>query len=109
MVSTLVQNAIYAGSIPAIGTIFPIFISFMILVSMTRIPYELCAVWLLNLPCVYVCEVTACMYVIVSVKRLTIPEGTSVVVCTDVSGKKPHKQVGEGIVVTSGKPMLCNG
>ena len=27
---------------------------------------------------------------------------TSVVVCTDLSGKKPHGQVGMGIVMTSG-------
>ena len=33
------------------------------------------AVWLLNIPCVYVSEMTACMYVIVTIKRLTILRG----------------------------------
>ena len=31
----------------------------------------------------------------------------TVVVCTDLWGKEPHKQVGMGMLVTSGKPMLC--
>ena len=42
------------------------------------------------------------MYVIVSIKRLTIRGGTSVADCTDLSGKKLYTQVGMGIVVTSG-------
>ena len=52
-------------------------------------------VWFFNLPClcmcVYtyiLCMITACIYVIVSIKRLTIPGGASAVVCTDLSGKK---------------------
>ena len=32
-----------------------------------------------------------------------------IVVCTDLWGKELHRQVGVGIVVTSGKPMWCNG
>ena len=35
---------------PALGTIFPIFITPMTLVSMTMILYKLRAEWLLNLP-----------------------------------------------------------
>ena len=35
-------------------------------------------------------------------KRLAIPGGISVVVCTDFSGKEPHRQVGVVRVVTSG-------
>ena len=53
----------------------------------------------------------ACMYAIVSIKmtngrklfkKLTIPKGTSVVVCTDLSDKEPLRQVGMDSVVTSG-------
>ena len=40
------------------------------------------------------------MYVIVSVKRLTILGETNVVVCTDLSGKEPHRQVGMDSMVT---------
>ena len=36
------------------------------------------------------------MYIIVSIKRLTIPGGTSVVVCSDLSDKELHKEVGMG-------------
>ena len=32
-----------------------------------------------------------------------------VVVCIDLWGKELHRQVGVGIVVTSGKPTWCNG
>ena len=42
------------------------------------------------------------MYLIVSIKRLTILGGTSVVGCTELPGKELHGQVGVGIVVTSG-------
>ena len=67
--------------------------------------YKLCAVWLLNLPCVglFVYEVTDCLYVIASIKRLIIPGGTSVEGCTDLSDKELHRQVGVNIVI-SGKP-----
>ena len=47
--------------------------------------------------------VTACISVIVSIKRLTIPGGTGiVVVCSDLSGKELHRQAGMGRVVISG-------
>ena len=46
--------------------------------------------------CIYVCEVTACIYVII-LEDLQ-PRGTSVVVCPD-PGKELHRQVGVGIVV----------
>ena len=32
-----------------------------------------------------------------------------IVGCTDLSGKKLLRQVGVGILVTSGKPTWCNG
>ena len=64
--------------------------------------YKLCTVWLLNLLCAYVCEVTACMCVILTIKRHTIPAGTGVTGCTDLSGKELYRQVGLGIVGTSG-------
>ena len=38
------------------------------------------------------------MHVIVSVKKTYNFRGMSVVVCTDVSGKEPHRQVGMGTV-----------
>ena len=63
------------SSIPALCTIFPIFLTLMTLVAMTMTLYKLAAAWLLNVPCECVCEVTACMYEIVSIKRLTIPVG----------------------------------
>ena len=34
------------------------------------------------------------MYVIVRIKRLTIPEGMSVVDCTDLSDKELHRRTG---------------
>ena len=67
--------------------------------------YRHCALWLINLPCVCICKDTACMYVIVSIKRLTIPGGMSVVICTDLWGKELHRQIGVGMVVISG--ILC--
>ena len=42
------------------------------------------------------------MYVIVSIKKTYNSRGTSVVVCTDLSGKEPQRQLGVCIVVTSG-------
>ena len=41
VVSTLVQNARYVGLIPALGTVFPIWIPPMTLVDMTTILYKL--------------------------------------------------------------------
>ena len=75
MVRTRTRNAGDVGSNPVLSTVFPIFITPTTLVAVTMIPYKLCTVWLLNLPCVYmyVCEVTACMYALVNIKRLTIP------------------------------------
>ena len=59
---------------PALSTVFPIFVTPTTLVAMTTILYKLCAVWLLNLPCV--CKMAIiCVYVIVSIKKLTIPGG----------------------------------
>ena len=52
-----------------------------------------------------VCEMTASMYVIESIKRLTILGGTSVVGCTDLFSKELHKKVGVGTVMTPGN--LC--
>ena len=67
MVSTQTQNGRDMDLIPVVGAILPLVITPMILVAVTMILYKLCAVWLLNLPCV--CKV------IVSIKRLTIPGG----------------------------------
>ena len=83
----------------------PIFITPTKLVAMTMILYNLCTVWLLNLPCVCICKGIACMYVIVSIKRLTVPGGMNVIVCTDLWGDEPYSQMCVGIVVTSGS--LC--
>ena len=47
----------------ALGAIFPIFITPKTLVSLTMIPYRLCDVWLLSLPCECIFKVIACMYV----------------------------------------------
>ena len=75
--STLICNARDVGSIPALGTVFSIFHFHLThdTGAMNRILYKLCTVWLLNLPYVCICKVIACMYVIVSIKRLTSPEG----------------------------------
>ena len=51
--STLAWNARDVGSIPGLGTLFPIFITHTILLAMTMVLYKLHAVWLLNLPCAY--------------------------------------------------------
>ena len=74
MVSALTQNARDVSSIPALGTMFPIFITPTTLVAMTTIVYMLCMVWLLNLPCVCI-YVIACFYVLVSIQIFTIPRG----------------------------------
>ena len=42
------------------------------------------------------------MDVTVSIKIRYNSRGTSVVVCTDLQGKEPHRQVGIGQVMTSG-------
>ena len=72
----------------------------MTLVAMNMILYKLCTVCLLNLSCVCISKVGACMYVL---KDLQFQEGrrVSVAVCTDISGKELHRQVGMGKTVTS--------
>ena len=50
----------------------------------------------------YVCEMTASTYVIVSIKKTYNSRETNVVVCTYLSGKELHRQVYVDIVVTSG-------
>ena len=76
MVSTLAQNVRDVDSIPTLGTLFLLFITHMTLVAVTMIlSIQLCAVWLLNLPCRCIWMVIACMYGIVSIKRLTIRWG----------------------------------
>ena len=72
MASTLAQNARDEGFIVTLGAIFPI-LSHPWHWCHDQDPTKLCAVWLLNLPCVCMCKVIACMYVILSIKRLTIP------------------------------------
>ena len=84
MVNTLALNARGVGLIPALSAIFPIFITPMTLAVMSMILYKIPAIWLSNLSYVYICEVIHwSMYVIISIKRLTIPGRTSVVIYTD--------------------------
>ena len=66
MVNTLAWNTRGVGFIHALGAIFAIFITLTALVAVTRSLYKLCAVWLLNEPCVRI-------GMSVSIKRLTIP------------------------------------
>ena len=46
MVNTFAWNARDMGLPPTLGTIFPIFITPMTLLAVSRIVYELCTVWL---------------------------------------------------------------
>ena len=69
----------------------------VVVVAVTIFLYKLCTEWLVNLPCVCVCKSIACMYVNVSINRLT-----NVVVCIYFSGKDPHRQVVVGRVVAKG-------
>ena len=71
----MAQNARDVALIPTLGTMFLIFLTPITLVAMTMIMYKLCAVCFLNLPCVCKCKAIACMYVIISIKRLTVPGG----------------------------------
>ena len=104
--STLAPNARAVGLSPTLGTVFPIFITPMILVAMTMDPVQAmqcmvvdvcmtlvavtmdpvqamqCMVVDVPWPCVYMA--IACMYVVVCITILTIPGGTSVVVYTDL-------------------------
>ena len=61
MVSTLERIARGVGLNPALVVIFPICITPKALVTMTRILYKLCAVWLLNLPSECISTLLACM------------------------------------------------
>ena len=54
---------------------------------------------------VYLWPLPVCIYVIVSIKRLSIPGGTSIIVCADLWVKVLHRQLGMSIVVRSGN--LC--
>ena len=73
MVSTLAQNARDVGSIPDLGALFPIYVRHLTLVAMTMIQAVCCMV--VEPTPVYVCTVTAYMYIVISIKRLTIPGG----------------------------------
>ena len=73
--STLALNARTGSLSYALGAIFHIFITPTTLVAVTMILHKPCTEWLWNLSCVDVCQVTTYTYVIVSNKRLTIPEG----------------------------------
>ena len=55
MVRTLALNAKDVGPIPALDAIFSILITPMTLLTVTRILYKVCAVWLLNLPYICIC------------------------------------------------------
>ena len=87
MVSTLARTAKGVCSIPFLGTIFPIFITFMTLFAMTMILYKLHIVSLLNLLCmyVYICKAIAC------IKKTYNSREMSVIVCTDRWGKELHR------------------
>ena len=73
IVNILSWNARNVGSIPALGTIFPISMTPTTLVAAIMILYKLYAAWLLNILCVCICNNTACMFVIIEIERLTIP------------------------------------
>ena len=70
MVSKQIQNAKDVCSMTSLDTMFPIFITPSTLDAVIMI--LLCAVWVLNLPYVCLCKITVCVYVIVTIKRLTI-------------------------------------
>ena len=50
----------------------------------------------------YIC-VCMCIYIYIYIYHIYV------VVCTDLSDKELHRQVGVGIVVTPRKPTRCNG
>ena len=87
------------GSIPTLCTIFPIFITPETAVVITKILYKLSAVWLLRLPCICVCMYGHCLNVCNF--KANNAKVMSVVVCTNLSGKKPHRQVDMDKVVAS--------
>ena len=95
MVSTLAYNVRDVGSNPALGKIFPMFIMLTTLFAMTIICK---ATHYMNPPWL----VIPCIYVIVSITRLTIPGVLNIVISTDLSGKELHKQVGGRSMAASG-------
>ena len=108
--STLAWNARNVGSSSALGTIFPIFVTFMMLLTL----YSICAVWLLNLPFACICKCTCIqlhiyiyLYVIVSIKSSN-SRGTSVVVCTDIWGQGSAQAGRHGHNGDIREPIWCN-
>ena len=83
MVSTLAQNARDRGSIPALGTIIPIFITPPYQWSHDQDPMQ-------TMQCMIV-DHTAC------------------IVCTGVSSKEPHRQVERGLDGDTSEHMWSNG
>ena len=80
--SILPRNSRDLGLSPALGTLYPIFVT--PLVAVTKILYQLCTEWLLNLPCI------ACVHVIVSIKIIVAYD----VVTESVEGRYPVQKVG---------------
>ena len=72
MVRTLPWNERDVGLIHVLGAIFPISITPMSFVALIMNLCKLCNVWLLNLSCVCVCQVSACIYVIISLSSLMV-------------------------------------
>ena len=103
LLSTLAWNARDVGSIPGLGTVFPIFITPTTLVAMTMDPVQAtCCMVVEPTPsmymygqCLYVCN---CRHY----KTFNPRRPSVVVVCTDLLGKELHRYVGLGTVVTSG-------
>ena len=60
MISTLASNAGIVGSIPAQGAIFPIFVTPMTLIAVTRMQYTLHTACLSNIPSFSICKITVC-------------------------------------------------
>ena len=50
-----------------------------------------------------------CPNAIASIKRLKIPGGMSVAVCTDLTDKEPHGAGGNGKSGVISEPEWCNG
>ena len=105
----LYQNARDVGSSPALGTIIPICITPTSLVAVTMDPIQTKR-WVLVETALFICICYGhCLYVCNPKHNKTYnSRGTSVLVCTDLWGMELHREVGVGIVVTSGKPMWCN-
>ena len=66
MVSIPAQNTRVVGLYSALTIIFPILIIAATPIGVACMQYKLCAVLLLNLPCVCKCKCIACMHIIVS-------------------------------------------